>query len=87
MRDDVGVEIFLGTREGDGKCVSVNGDPSGCGVGGVNGMGGAPGIIDILFSLRASVGLIVRAASPVACALLGRIDILFPDDGVVVRSK
>jgi hypothetical protein len=36
-------------------------------VGGVCGIGGAPGAIDIRFSLRASVGLIVRAPSPVAC--------------------
>ena len=36
-------------------------------VGGVFGIGGAGGAIDIRFSRRASVGLIVRAPSPVAC--------------------
>lgn len=30
------------------------------------------------------MGLIVRAARPVACALFGRIDCLLDDDGVVV---
>lgn len=35
-------------------------------VGGVFGIGGALGAIDILFARRASVGLIVRAPSPVA---------------------
>lgn len=36
-------------------------------VGGVCGIGGAVGATDIRFSRRASVGLIVRAPSPVAC--------------------
>lgn len=36
-------------------------------VGGVFGIGGAGGAIDIRFNRRASVGLIVRAPSPVAC--------------------
>lgn len=62
----MGVRLFLGTRAGDGADGSVNKVWSGCGVGGVYGIGGGFGIIDILFSLRASVGLIVRAAKPVA---------------------
>ncbi len=40
--------------------------------------------MDILFNLRASVGLIVLAPSPVACALPGIIDILLLDEGVIV---
>lgn len=48
------------------------------------GIGGALGIIDILFILRASVGLMVRAASPVAWALLGIMDSLLLDEGVIV---
>lgn len=36
-------------------------------VGGVCGIGGAGGAMDIRFSRRASVGLTVRAPSPVAC--------------------
>ena len=47
-------------------------------------MGGGFGIMDILFSLRASVGLIVRAAKPVAWALLGITDTRLLDEGVVV---
>ena len=77
--------LFLGIIEGDG----ADGKPaeegvSGCGVGGVCGIGGGSGIIDILFNLRASVGLIVRAARPVAWALFGIIDNLLLDDGVIV---
>lgn len=53
----------------------------------MKGSGDGLGITDILFSLRASVGLIVRAAKPVACALLGRIDCLFTEDGVMVRCR
>lgn len=51
------------------------------------GIGGGFGITDILFSLRASVGLIVRAARPVACALFGKIDCLLEDDGVMVLCR
>jgi hypothetical protein len=50
----------------------------------VKGIGGGFGIMDILFCLRTSVGLIVRAAKPVAWALLGIIDALLLDEGVVV---
>lgn len=83
-RED-GVILFRGIIEGDG----ANGCPaeegcSGCGLGGVKGTEGRLGIIDILFNLRASVGLIVRAARPVAWALFGIIDNLLLDDGVVV---
>lgn len=85
VREDVGVRLFLGTTEGEGADESANGGVSGSGVGSVKGIGGGLGIIDILFSLRASVGLIVRAAKPVAWALFGRIDCLLFEDGVVVR--
>lgn len=72
----------------DGECVEDHAPVyvgSGCGVGGVYGIGGGFGRTDILFILRASVGLIVRAPRPVACALPGMIDSLFADDGVFVR--
>ncbi len=66
--EEEGVTLLRAKKDGD--CVA---DPrpeeeSGCGVGGVCGIGGAFCMIDSLFSLRASVGLIVRAPSPVACA-------------------
>ena len=79
--EEDGVTLFR--VKSDGDCVT---DPnpeeeSGCGVGGVFGIGGAGCNIDNLFNLRASVGLIVRAPSPVACA--GITDIRFAeDDGV-----
>lgn len=66
VREDVGVRLLRSTSAGDGAKGSVITVFSGCGVGGVYGIGGAFGITDILFSLRASVGLIVRAARPVA---------------------
>ena len=50
----------------------------------MKGIGGGFGIMDILFSLRASVGLIVRAPKPVAWAVPGIIEILLLDEGVVV---
>lgn len=44
--------------------------------------------MDILFNLRASVGLIVRAPRPVACALPGIIEtLLLLDDGVFDNWK
>ena len=44
--------------------------------------------MDILFSRRASVGLIVRAPRPVACALPGIIEILLLlEDGVFDNGK
>ena len=47
------------------------------------GIGGGFGIMDNLINLRASVGLIVRAPRPVACALAGMIEIrLLLEDGV-----
>lgn len=67
VRDDDGVTLLQGIRDGD--CVAdlePNGC-SGCGVGGVCGIGGTPWKADNLFNLRASVGLIVRAPRPVAC--------------------
>ncbi len=67
VRDDDGVILVRGNMRGDGAVlrVAVVG-VSGCGVCGVKGNPGGVGIIDILFNLRASVGLIVLAASPVA---------------------
>jgi hypothetical protein len=46
------------------------------------GSGGAGGMMDMRFNLRASVGLIVRAPSPVACAMDIR---RFVPPGVTVR--
>lgn len=76
--EEDGVSLFRGITGGDGSD-----GVSACGVGGVYGIGGGFGIMDILFNLRASVGLIVRAPRPVACALPGMIEILLLlDDGV-----
>jgi len=51
------------------------------GVGGVLGIGGADGIIDIRFARRVSVGLIVRAPKPVAW---GMVDMRLEDEEGVV---
>ncbi len=67
VREEDGVMLFRGNMGGDGAMLRVTVvGVSGCGVCGVDGTPGGVGIIDILFNLRASVGLIVRAASPVA---------------------
>lgn len=89
VREEDGVTLFRGIKDGEGAaCRPVEGGGSICeGVGGVNGIGGGLGIIDILLSLRASVGLIVRAPKPVACALPGIIDILLFDRGVFGAGK
>jgi hypothetical protein len=50
-------------------------------VGGVCGIGGAGGAIDIRFMRRASVGLMVRAPKPVAC---GMVDMRLDDEEGVV---
>jgi hypothetical protein len=70
VRDEDGVTLLRGIKDGEVTvarvCVSASAAiGSGCGVGGVDGIGGA-GAIDSLFILRTSVGLIVLAASPVA---------------------
>jgi hypothetical protein len=61
---------------------------SGCGVGGVLGIGGGPCNTDNLFALRASVGLTVLAPRPVAWedeGIPGITDILLAEDeGVAV---
>ena len=77
VREEEGVSLFRGITGGDGSD-----GVSACGVGGVYGNGGGFGIMDILFNLRASVGLIVRAPRPVACALPGMMEILLLLDGV-----
>ena len=59
--EEDGVSIFRGAIGGDGSD-----GVTACGVGGVYGIGGGFGIMDSLFNLRASVGLIVRAPRPVA---------------------
>ena len=83
VREEDGVSLFRRMTGGDGS-----GGGSACGVGGVYGIGGGFGIMDILFNRRASVGLIVRAPRPVACALPGIIDILLLlDDGVFDNWK
>ena len=83
VREEVGVSLFRGITGGDGLDRG-----SAWGVGGVCGIGGGFGIMDILFNLRASVGLIVRAPKPVACALPGIIEtLLLLDDGVLDNGK
>lgn len=74
--------LFRGIRDGDcahesGREGRVSGS-----VGGVYGIGGAGGTADILSMRRASVGLMVRAPSPVACG--GTTDILLDDEEGVV---
>ena len=83
VREEDGVTLFREITGGEG---SDGG--SACGVGGVYGIGGGFGIIDIRFKMRASVGLIVRAPRPVACALPGMIDtLLLLDDGAFDNWK
>ena len=62
--DEEGVEILRGSIEGDREEFRI--DTSGWAVGGVWGIGGGCCNIDNRFALRASVGLIVLAPSPVA---------------------
>ena len=72
--EDDGVRLFRFAVLGDcADDLGLMGGNSGWGVGGACemrfcGRGGAGGMMDIRFNLRASVGLIVRAPSPVACA-------------------
>ena len=82
VRADEGVTLFRGIREGEVADRDFEEKGSGCGVGGVWGIGGGFGMIDSLFILRASVGLMVRAPKPVACGAIT--DILLLDDGVFV---
>lgn len=65
VRNDEGVLVFLGINDGDFEEARAMLCCSGC-VGGVYGIGGTPGTIDMRFALRASVGLIVLAPRPVA---------------------
>lgn len=51
------------------------------------GSGGAWGIIDNRFSLCASVGLMVRAPSPVAWCGIRDILLFAEEDGVPVRAE
>lgn len=82
VRADDGVTLFRGIGAGDVAGSSFVEKGSGCGVVGVWGIGGALGMIDILFILRASVGLMVRAPRPVACGAIT--DILLLDNGEFV---
>lgn len=86
VRDEDGVVIFRGSI--DGECEECRAEISGGAVGGVCGSGGGCCNIDNRFALRASVGLIVLAPSPVAWfpwGIPGITDILFAEDeGVVV---
>jgi hypothetical protein len=82
---DEGVTLLRGIIEGD---CAADLEPAKGGSGrdiggGVKGMGGALGIMDILFILRASVGLTVLAPRPVAW-LPGIIDNRLAEDGVLV---
>ena len=81
VRLEEGVTLLRGIIEGE-PAVDLGARLGGSGkrIGGVRGRGGA-GIIDILFILRASVGLMVRAPRPVAWP--GIMDRRFPDEGVV----
>jgi hypothetical protein len=85
VRDDDGVETILGNIEGDRE--EVRCELSGCGVGGVFGIGGGACKTDNLFALLASVGLMVRAPRPVMCdgPEPGITDIRLVDEGVTVR--
>jgi len=65
VRDDDGVVTFLGSIDGEREVV-LTVEISGCGVGGVFGIGGAFCKTDIRFALLASVGLTVLAPRPVA---------------------
>ena len=84
--EEDGVTLFR--LAGPGDCPEDMGlivGKSGWGVGGACeirfwGRGGAGGMIDMRFILRASVGLIVRAPSPVACTDIRR----FVPPGVTV---
>lgn len=81
VRFDEGVTLFRGGMEGDWAVDCGRGwGGSGCGVGGVYGIGG--GIVERRFSRLASVGLIVRAPNPEAWC--GMTDTLFDEDGVLV---
>lgn len=83
VREDDGVILFLGIMDGEGAAFrDIDVGVSGWGVGGVKGIGGIVGIIESLFILRASVGLIVRAAKPVACTQFGIIDSRLSEEGV-----
>lgn len=82
VRADDGVILFRGIGAGDVAGSGFVEKGSGCGVVGVWGIGGALGMIDILFILRASVGLMVLAPRPVACGAIT--DILLLDNGEFV---
>jgi hypothetical protein len=92
VREDEGVDIFLGSKDGDleeFRRVAIAVFISGWGVGGVLGMGGGFCKTDSRFALRASVGLTVLAPRPVACdaeGIPGITDIRF-EDGVVVPPR
>lgn len=72
VRDDDGVTLFLGIKDGECAADRVPGRASGKGVAGVDGVLGIGGgsrscIMDILFILLVSVGLMVRAPKPLTC--------------------
>lgn len=79
---DEGVALFRGIKDGD--CAHDRGreDMGSAWVGGVYGIGGTAVTTDALSIRRASVGLMVRAPSPVACG--GTTDILLDDEEGVV---
>jgi hypothetical protein len=65
VREDEGVDVFRGNMEGDREDARPAGGWSGWGVEGWFGIGGA-WKVDKRFARLASVGLTVRAPSPVA---------------------
>lgn len=79
-----GVTLFRGIAEGDwAHDRGRKGMGSAC-AGGVYGIGCAWGAVDIRFSRRASVGLMVRAPRPVATGGMTETRLDADDDGVVV---
>ena len=79
---DEGVALFRGIRDGDCEDECGREGMRSAWVVGVYGIGGTGVNVDILSIRRASVGLMVRAPSPVACG--GITDILLDkEEGVV----
>lgn len=79
---DEGVALFRGIKDGDCAHDCGREGMRSAWVGGVCGIGGTGVTADILSIRRASVGLMVRAPSPVACGGIAEI-LLDDEEGVV----